>query len=407
VSLVLLGLHLKATTIDTTIRTAIELAARRSHKITYATLSGVLDTFRLLNDSMDFSDENGNAWDVLETLCDRTLLVVKSPGEIGARVALLLWMLKLSSSEMRICPVRSHLVSMLGWVVPNPYPGLEQASDLLLNLGGAELIDVPPDYTGYTILQQIVGYAYELESLCSVLSKGPDLYRLSVDYHFTPQEESPTSLSMYSSWAFRDWLDGLDSIQVGLEEFVEQELERNHAVHAGWEKETLLGLFAYNYRTDLDARLDQRCSDCSEWKHHVNVQPYWRHLIERIKQGLDPDSPAQAGSEVDEEEDADSGSIAEAASSSSDVSLDDLDELPSDSDEEDIHGYPATVSIRSDCIYAWHEFICMDCWLWYRNYGTRRPPQDWTQAQDWNQGFVTDAGEDSSLDEFSPYLIHS
>jgi len=397
VSPVLLGLHLKATTIDTTIRTAVELAVYRKFQITYATLSGVLDTLRLLNDSMDFSDTNGNGWEVLEQLCKSYTF---GNGETEAQVALLLRMLKLSSSEMRICPVRSHLVSMLWWVVTNPYPGLEQASDLLLNLGGAELIDAPPDNTGYTILQKTVGSAEGLEILCSVLSKGPDLYRMSVDHDFTPHEESPTSLSMYSSWAFRNWLDGLDSIQVDLEEFVEQELERNHAVHAGWEKETLLDLFAHSHRTDLHLRRDHRCSDCSDWILYVHVQPYWRHWIERIKQGLDPDNPAHASSEVDEEEDADLGSIAEAASSSSDVSLTELSKLSSDS-EEDTHGYPATVSIRSDCIYAEHEMICMYCWLHYRRNGTRRPPYNR------NQGFVTDADEDSSLDEYSPFLIHS
>ncbi len=373
----------------------MRLAATESHHATYTTLSGVLDTLRLLNDSMDFFDEDGNSWKVLVTLCAN---YSENHGETEAKVALLLWMLKLSSSEMRICPVRSRLISMLEWVVTNPYPGLEQASDLLLNLGGAELIDAPTfNEHGYTILQQTIGYALGLDILCSVLSKCPDLYRLGVDHGFTPQEESPTSLSMYSSWGFRYWLDGLDNIQVDLEEFVEQELERNHAVHAGWEKESLLDLFAYGYTPDF--LLSWTCSDCSELIDYVNVQPYWRHLIERIKQGLDPDSPAQAGSEVGEE-DADSGSIAEAASSSSDVSLDDLNELSSNS-EEDPHGYPATVSIRSDCIYAQREVICMDCWLYYRNNGTRRPPYNW------NQGFVTDTGGDSSEDEYSPFLIHS
>lgn len=397
-SLVLLGLRLKATTIDTTIRTAIELAVSQSYLTTYATLPGVLNTLRLLNDSMDFFDEDGNSWQVLVTLCTNA---DDGHGETEAKVALLLWMLKLSSSEMRIHSIRSRLALILFYVLVTPHLGLEQASNLLLNLGGAELIDAVPDDTdGYSILQLHVVYTESLEGLCSVLSKGPDLYRLGVDHDYTPQEESPTSLSMYSSWAFWDWLEGLDSIQVDLEEFVEQELKRNHAVHAGWEKETLLDLFAYSYRTDLDVGWNQGCSDCSEWISYVYVQPYWRHLIERIKQGLDPVSPAQAGSEVGEQEDADFESNAEAASGPINVSLVDLNELSSDS-EEDTHGYPATISLRSDCVYARHEVICMRCWLYYRNNGTRRPPQDW------KQGFVTDADEDSSLDEYSPFLIHS
>lgn len=362
---------------------------------------------------MDFFDENGTSWQVLRVLCDNA---ADYYGETEVKIALLLWMLKLSSSEMKIYPVRRHLAVMLQWVVGNPNPGLEQASNLLLTLGGADLIDATPFHTdGYTVLQETVGYAEDFRGLCTLLSKGPDLDRRSVDHDFTPQEESPTSLSMYSSWAFWNWQDALASIQVDIEEFVEQELERNYAVHAGWKKETLLNLFAYGDRLDLDFRYSclrnsfhrydchQRswtCSDCSGRIKYIKVKPYWRHLMERIKQGLDPDSPAQAGSEVGEGKDAGFRSIAEAASSSSDVSLVDLNEVSSDL-EDDPHGYPETVSIRSECVYAQHEVICMDCWLHYRQNGTRRPPCNWDRRS------ATDTDEDSTLDEYSPYLIHS
>jgi len=330
--------------------------------------------------------------------------------------------------------VENTLANLLLWVSWEPHPGLEQASNLLLNLGGAELIDAPI-YTedGYNILQQHVGYAGNLVSLCSVLSKGPDLYRLGVDHYYTPRGESPTSLSMYSSWAFSNWLDGLDSIQVDLQDFVKQELERNHAVHPGWKKETLLDLFAYDYSPDFERRYSRTCSDCSGDFIWIKVQPYWRHYIERIRQGLDPknpalvgseageeedagfgsiaeapDSPTQAGSGVEEEENADSGSIAEAASSSSDRSIADPSELSSDSDEEDIHGYPATVSIRADCVYAKDEMICMKCWVHYRKHGTRQPLNyKQVRAQRKAVRNATKAGEDSSMDEYSPFLIHS
>lgn len=280
-----------------------------------------------------------------------------------------------------------------------------------------------------------IGYGLGPGGLYRLLSKGPDLYRTSVDYDFTPHEESPTSLSMYSSWAFQDWRDGLDSIEADFEEFVEQELKRNHAVHAGWEKETLLDLFAYDYRPDFELRRSWECSDCSRNIRATRVQPHWRHIIERIKQGLDPDSSTQTGSEVGEEEDANSRSIAEAASESGDLSLqgvsnsspqtssevDEEKEVDSESEaasesgdlsfqdfyelfsesEEDSHGYPASVSIRSDCLYARDEVICMGCWLHYVRYGTGRQPHARIQHS------ATDADEDSSSEEYSPFLIHS
>lgn len=389
----------EATTIDTTISTVIELAVQEKYSTTYAMLSGALNTLRLLNESMDFFDENGNGWRALTSLCESC---IREGGDGEAKIDLLLWMLKLSSSEMRTYPVAYQLAFLLQWVSLKPHPGLDQASKLLFDMGSAELFDAPVHSDGgYNLLQRIVAYAKDFEYLYAVLSQGPDLYRLSVDHLFTPQEESPTSLSMYSSRAFWFWLEGLDSIQVDLEDFVEQELCRNHTVHPGWEKETLLDLFAYSYRDDLDVGWVYTCSDCSGDIRRVRVQPHWRHLIERIKQGPDPDNPGS-------EEDTDSEGNAEAASSSSDVSLDDLGELPSDSDEEDIHGYPATVSIRSDCIYAQDEVICMYCWRYYRKHGTRYTENGTrTILRNQNLGFVTNTDEYSSEVEYSPFLIHS
>lgn len=375
---------------------------------------------------MDFLDENGNGWKVLDCLCSNSK---ETHGETEAKIALLLWMLKLLSFELKTYLVEHQFTSMLFWVL-NPHPGLEEASDLLLNLGGAECIDaISPFEDGYTVLQRSIAFAVERERISAILSKGPDFHRLGLDNDYTPQEETPTSLAMYSEWAFSDWLHGLGTINVNLEIFTEQELERNHVVHVGWEKDTLLDLFVYDYGPYLDLRHSWDCRDCTERIWYVKVQPYWRHLLERIKRGLDPDTPAQEDSEARETENADLGGIVEAASSSSDpvqepdvaenVPFVNLSELPSESEwewefesesefEEDSHGYPATVSIRSDCVYARDEVICMDCWLHYIRTGTRGPPPVWSD-DDGDSSLDEDSPSiDKSLeDAYSPYLIHS
>ena len=110
--------------------------------------------------------------------------------------------------------------------------------------------------------------------------------------------ESPTSLAMYSSLAFYQWLEGLCTVKTNFESFVDKELERNGMVHLYWEKKTLLHLF-----TDVrDVRYDSteisgwiRCADCrmtlwhDTWEHlpceydQILIQPHWRHSIERVK----------------------------------------------------------------------------------------------------------------------------
>ncbi|MCJ1264901.1 hypothetical protein MMC22_004776 [Lobaria immixta] len=398
--------------------TAIVLAAEKSYYTTYAALSKVSDTLRFLTDSMDFSDESGDGWKVLERLCDSS---AEGHGETEAKIALLLWMLKLSSFELKTYFVEREFAIMLQWVL-KAHPVLEEASDLLLNLGGAEIIDAMGYVIdGYTILQRRVAWARPREDIKTVLSRGPDIHRLGFDSYFTPQQETPTSLAMYSEWVFADWLYGLGTIEVDLEIFTEQELERNHVVHIGWEKDTLLDLFAYDNEPDVDAREIWVCSDCTQEIDSVKVQPYWRHLLERIKRRIHPDSPTQHDSEARETENADLGGVVEAASSSSHLAQEpdvtenapfvDLSELRSESESEwesesgsefefegDIHGYPATVPIQSDCVYARHEVICMDCWIHYIRTGTRRPPH----VDEYSPSI-----EESSEDEFSPYFIHS
>ena len=141
-------------------------------------------------------------------------------------------------------------------------------------------------------------------------------------------------------------------------------------------------------------------------------------MLERIKQGIDPDNPSWGDSEVDESQIPDIRSEVEESSHSGhgpDIPESALleysnDEFGSETESElesevglgsDVHGYPENVSIRSDCMYGPYEIVCMDCWLHYRKTGTRlkskaTPRDEYCSSED-----------ESSDDEFSPYHIHS
>ena len=345
---------------------------------------------------MNFFEENSDGWEVLGSLFENAATV---SGDEEVTNTLILWMLRTSSLELKLNYVEAQYAGLLSW------PGLDEASDLLLDLGGEGAIDAVEYIGGYTLLHLRTAYSFH----GIVLARGPDLYRMGFDPDFTPQEESPTSLAMYSSWAFAEWLGGLAQLGMNLENFIDQELEKGPLVHAGWKKETLLGVFTHSYRPDCP-RLDAICCDCAGDISYIEVQPYWRHLIERVKQGIYFDNPAGTGSKVSEMKSADVVSIVKPAIGSGDlvverdttgnVSLDNLDELLHEpGSEEDSQGYPAMISIRSECIYAREEHVCMKCWLQYRRTGTRRLPH--ARKGDF------DAGEDSSEDEYSPFLIHS
>ena len=402
-------------------------------------LPEITDTFRILLDSLEFLDENGTGWKLLTRLCGKN--------EVGT--ALLLWMLKMSSFEVITYGTRRRLASIL-FYTSEPIFGIEEASQIILSPNDPEVINTPIRYpfgycctNGYNLLHSTLAHSECWEKLRNVLSYGPDLHRLSLSCFHTSQKESPTSIALYSSWAFVDWVRGLDSIATDFEKFVGEELGRNHEVHPGWEKGALLDVYAYSLRLDpKPPAKDDTCSDCLDCWSFPKVQPYWRHLIERFKRRIHPDSTAQAGPDAGEKTGAYFNICAGNASSSTDtlaqgrgttngvpyidcneLSLEPKPDCRSNSDSDcglnsdfyrksdwqadvDVHGYPATISILSDCVYAADEVICVSCWRLYVRTGTRRPPPD-------AEGYVvSDTEEDSPSDESSseeyyPYLIHS
>ena len=367
-------------------RTAVELAAINSRYLTEAFVSQVVDTLYLLTDSMDFSDANESGWEALILLCYR----VWEP----SHRALLLWTLKTLTFELKTYAIIERFARML-FSILRPEPELEEASRLLLDLGGVEVIDIAVlDTDGYTILHQAaIWHTHGQVSLA--LSKGPNLHPLGFNSEFSPRGETSTSLAMYLSPSFAQWRIDLIMNEVDLEKFVESEMKQNHFVHPGWDKQSLSDLFAYTHDDlDVDLRGVFTCNDCNRCIDYIKVQPYWRHLLERIKQGFDPETPSLDDSDTCEEWEAEAESRLELES-----------ERQVESDE-DPHGYPATISIRFECIYAEHEVVCMDCWQYYTRTGVRGPPRSWKRRFAYDV-YRNKSSDDSSEDEYSPYHIHS
>ena len=384
----------------------MSLAARRTMNATHAMLLNCFKIFRILIDSMDLSEEDDNGWEILS---DLYTFIYPGGTCLEAKSELLLWILRMSSFELQTNIIGARYTDMLYWTSRSE-AGLPEAFDLLLNLGGNGIINiVPHDTYGYAVLHQKIVYSQECP-LSEVLARGPSLHQVCFDIDITPYEESPTSLAMYSSRMFAHWRRALVNTEVDLETFVEQELEQNLELHPGWRKENLLDLFAHGDRPDLHVPKYRTCSDCVRSYFSVEVQPYWLHTLKRIKERRYGDDAASAGSEVNEQDNSsDLGSAGEALNSSSDATHErdaagnvpfiDLDELPSESESEaSTSDCSATTPIRSDCLYGKHEIVCMYCWVYLKETGTRR-----------QRGVRNRILQDSSADEdeFSPFHIHS
>ena len=369
-------------------------------------LSEVFDTFRLLTDSIDFSEENSHGWDIMDDLCKYAYMSSQHP---MANVDLLLSMLRILSFDLRTYVSKRRFAAMLFFVI-NPEPGPAEAFKMILNLGGHDTIDEALDSRGgISVLHAILAidpYEYHMTFL---LSRNPDVHRLGFDTDLSPYKESPTTLAMYSCDAFISWLRALANNKVDLESFVDHELEQNHEVHPGWVKKTLLHLFAYDDRPDLTSYNPWACSDCKAEYSRVVVQPYWRHIVERIRTRLHPYDPTVIvfeGTEENDDNELPSQSISDEdenkISAKSDTEEDD-DKLASESEsEEDTSEYRRRGPINSKCLYDKREVVCMDCWLYYARTGTRKLP-----VEELSEDEEPASDDDSSEDEFSPFHIHS
>ena len=355
---------------------------------------------------MDFSDEDGEGWKVLSEL--------SFASERNVHFKVLLWMLRLLSLELKTNIIEAQFAHMLYWsFFYQPKPERVEASDLLLNLGGHGIINTPRlETNGYSVLHLVASDVHREDNVSAVVARGPDLHRRAFETVYTPFEESPTSLAMYSARRFSCWLRALAGVDVNLENFIDQELERNPEVHAGWKKETLLELFTHGDRPDLH-RLDMwTCGDCLAPIIWVGVQPYWRHLLERIKGRLYPYDPVSAVSEVDEDEDVDldscSTDLTPELDATRNISPPKPNEVPAKEESEseaDISNDITTTQNESICLYGKHERVCMDCWLHYAQTGTRRQPQ--SEDEDWSKRKDVPSSDESSECEYSPFHIHS
>lgn len=407
--------------------TAMNLASLHSGGISQSSVTEIYETIHTLMDPVEFSDGNGHGWLALWQIC---AVVNESHTNRKAKAALLLQMFKLLSFELRTCIDRYWLLLMLQCLREQEPEAIEAANYLLNTCGPVSISESYFGPGGYTLLYDELIERAEERRLSVILSRGPDLYEHSLRSWMNPRGETPMSLAMYSARTFSTWLNALVNNAVDPEEYVAQEWKKNEVVHPGWRKQTLLKLVLRDHEPDLDLLWRRPpCSDCSVDRYDVHVQPYWRHLLEKIKQEIDTETIPPAHPDGAERADEILHDRTKAAVMSRQMcrnphaakhaTLMDHNEPGDDFESRyrtdskqqviiDSHGYPENVLIQSESVYARHELLCKDCWRHYIRTGTRRPPRsdEEPSLDEDNCSGVELAEVESSDDEYSPYLIH-
>ena len=378
--------------------------------MTIADVEQVMDTLRIFLDCIDFSDTAGEGWETLITLSDQTVCI---NGETVAKRILLSWILRVTGRDIKENFSEAGYSLVLSWVLRLEEDDMIRS---LLQFGGKDAINSRTECGGYTNLHCLTAYAESEDNLAFILRQVPDLHLTGYDDEYSPILETPTSLALYSSWAFADWRYNLHVAGIDIHEFICAEMQQTPLVDAGWTVETLLALFHYTYESDGHFRHYQSCDDCAMELEHVKVQPYWLHILTEIKSGLyHNDLPewqlATSWKEYEAE-----GGRAQESEGHRDVTTDIdgqpqvLRSLGGDGDEKSPqnvikhHISNNSWKLREqddlDCAYGREEVVCMTCWVHYKETGHRFTRSDYEDEESGNT-------DESSDDSFSPFMIHT
>ena len=377
------GLSLRKLT-DRALRTPMVLltsAAQRLYPAEWA-LTRQMEIARLLADSVDFSNEYGEGFDMIHRPCTTAAFYCRYPCVLPTLPKtrtfpnFILWVLHTFDFELKSCFSRGEYVALLSCsMAPGKQYHMEEVSNVLLAMGGqGDPHAADPDFYLSVLHTQIADVARE-HVLERTIERGGDIHRPMIDLKRSPWLESPTSLAMYSCAAFSIWCRLLSFLGLDLDRSFSEEYGKNYECHKGWQNPSFCLLANITATIPYANPVVSECCDCKEAITGLIVHPSWRHTLEheRRRSG-NPLSPSTRLKES-------------MKAPAENLTLEKLDELPrrtyahrtkdytafacGSGTQIDPRGYPHNVDVQKECLYSWKELTCMACWLRYILTGAR------------------------------------
>lgn len=223
------------------------------------------------------------------------------PATYSAKSDLFVWMLRLFSPEIRTYFIEKCYARLLRTAFG---PGKEKVHRVLLELGPVGAIDAVGKEGGYTTLQAALAYAQVYSDLEMILAFDPDVHHVGFEADYSPVDETPLSLALYSSHPFRRFTDALKKRHYDLDEFVVQELwEESPLMKEGWTRQTLRALFEVDFEPDVWYTNLQHCDECQNRFFCelplLQVEIAWQKILEDFKERHSPTAFETANSRGD------------------------------------------------------------------------------------------------------------
>ena len=388
----------------------------------------VTETFRLFLDLVDLSDSQNPGWMIIGCLADNGAAWLPSDYHGSAahyyqrNASLFEKVTTCIAQDIKAYSDIHKCALIMTWLSCNPWS--ESCFDLWCRLAPVNTInETEPE--GFTPLLELI--ASDPHKACLFLRHGADPTGVQIDVTQCPNLESPTSLAMYSGWAFRQWQHSLLHTETDRDYVIAKALENGPLLDAGWTRETLQRLFDWVL---CPAHIHHiiTCRVCDADQIRPLVQPIWLQALEQIRNGTRTEDLAadlqfghltaeDALSDYYQDKEEAVNSIAQASRSQEEKAMPrngtttttSIDLLNDDVEQERI--WPSeTLDLRDDANisayieryrFSKHNVVCSRCWfnrILQGKYGTV------TEA-DTDHDSSTD--KSSEHDEFSPFHIHS
>lgn len=230
---------------------------------------GVALIHLLGDDDVDFSEEDSNGWTILGQFADVW------------NVTLMAWALEYFQTDIKENYNEHHLAYWLGRYCSEATPGAKQVVEAILTLNSS-VVDATSLNTGYSALHNALSFTRVTSMIRLLILSGASLH-LTSRSSLPANIVTPTSLVIQRSYQFFQWRKLLVELGKDLKVFVEEELQQSPLVVAGWEQDTLLALFTFQFEP-CGPRVEKCCAKC-----HSSIfvdgfrEFWWERTLQRIK----------------------------------------------------------------------------------------------------------------------------
>jgi len=233
-----------------------------------------IDVLRLFIHQADFSEPRNQDLECLSTLAYGELY---AEDEYSSGLSSLAWILQ-SSRDDKEDTINPEDTSSLLWNTTLNWD-IKDIRLLLADLKVDHSIGIA-EGTDWTPLHYYVCFRDDALTR-SLVHLGTDLHVTGKDPWWSTVNESPTSLSLYSSVAFAAWRQVLEEEHVSLESFVARELQNTRLLSEGWNAQSLMQVFMLNFQPSIYS--EHRCEKCLRYGRGFGlVEIAWQQILQQF-----------------------------------------------------------------------------------------------------------------------------